>query len=140
LETVVQKFAPRRGQTVTQTEYFGRLEYRICSELRGMRSKELRRIWCDGCAPRGFEVVEGRGRVTGLTWLVFDSPRGKKRPHDDGQWDLVLLVETGDSDPSNIDWESLMPATDVTGWLSLDFKNKIVTIDPLSAYPDLPAP
>jgi hypothetical protein len=26
----------------------------------------------------------------------------------------------------------------VTGWLSLDFENKIMTIDPLAAHPDRP--
>ena len=53
-----------------------------------------------------------------------------------GYWDFVLILGPGIRDRASVDWSKMLPASDVTGWLSLDFKNKLMTIEPLAAYPD----
>jgi hypothetical protein len=137
---------------VSESEYFIHLEFRLCGELSGMRDEELRRHWCDGFVPWAFKVVDDIGRINGQVYPAHDCPahkrvkprRGRKswdtksRNHQSGWWDFVLLLGSGIRDRNQVNWDKLLPGADVTGWLSLDFENKIVTIDPLAAHPDRP--
>jgi hypothetical protein len=139
-------------QAVTESDYFIHLEFRLCGELSGMRDKEIRRHWCDGFLSWAFEVVDDIGRITGKVYLVYDcSAHDRVKPHrgrkswgkkssnyESGWWDFVLLLGSGIRDRNQVNWDKLLPGADVTGWLSLDFENKIVTIDPLAAYLDRP--
>ena len=123
---------------MTESNYFVHLEFRLCSELSGMGDKELRRFWCDGVVPLDFEVVEDCARITGWAYLNYHcSPRHRHRQEQlQGYWDFVLILGPGIRDRASVDWSKMLPASDVTGWLSLDFKNKLMTIEPLAAYPD----
>jgi hypothetical protein len=114
---------------VTESEYFGRLEMRICRELQGMREKELREIWCDGFIPEEFSAIGNRSRITGRVWTAF----GRKSQEC---WGFVLNLGLQALDRDEVDWDALMPGENSTGWLSLDFKTKFVKISPLAAYPD----
>jgi hypothetical protein len=38
--------------------------------------------------------------------------------------------------PELVDWAALLPAEDVTGWLSPHPHAKTLAIDPLAAYPE----
>lgn len=123
---------------MTESDYFGHLEYRICGELSGMRRKDLRRLWCDGVVATGFEVIDGRAQIVGWAFMFYDcSPRERIRKEQiTGYWDFVLLIGSESRDCASVEWDKLLPAPDVTGWLSLDFDSKKMIIDPLSAYPD----
>lgn len=113
---------------MTEPEYFGRLEMRVSRELAGMRRPELRDLWCDGFIPEAFAVVGRRCRVGGSVWLAFG--RGRQEC-----WQFVMYL--GPSRPREaVDWAALLPAEDVTGWLSLDFGTKFMKVDPSGAYAD----
>jgi hypothetical protein len=48
----------------------------------------------------------------------------------------MLLIGGRIGSAADIDWQSLLPADDVTGWLSPHPRDRILILDPLSAYPD----
>ena len=39
-------------------------------------------------------------------------------------------------DRNRVDWAAMLPAEDYTGWLSLDFDTKFMTIRPSAQYAD----
>ena len=101
---------------------------RVSGELAGMRQRELRSLWCDGFIPDVFEVVGQRCRISGEVWMAFDQERQEL-------WDFVVYL--GPARPrEQIDWAALLPAEDLTGWLSLDFETKFMKVDPFVAHPD----
>ncbi|HYE21458.1 MAG TPA: hypothetical protein VEA69_23625 [Tepidisphaeraceae bacterium] len=113
---------------MTERDYFLRLEGRVSRELAGMRRRELQHLWCDGFIPEAFDVVGERCRVTGRVWLTFGDGRQEC-------WNFVVYV--GAARPREaVDWAVLVPAEDVTGWLSLDFETRFLKVDPLAAHAD----
>ena len=105
------------------------LEGRVSYELAGMRGRELQEWWCDGFIPDAFEVVGERCRIVGRVWMVFE------KSHSEELWDFALYL--GPARPRDqIEWATLLPAKDLTGWLSLDFKTKFMKVNPAAARPD----
>jgi hypothetical protein len=85
-----------------------------------MRQRELRGWWCDGFIPEKF-VVTGKGcHVSGQVWI--DNGRTQTL------WNFVVLLGPSLKSFDGVDWAMLIPAEDVTGWLSLDFDNKFLKI------------
>jgi len=124
---------PRAGQfpRVTEREYFIALEYRVCRELAGMRDKQLRAVWCDGFLPEPqIEISRRHRRVTGKVWIGFGGSHQEL-------WDFHLLLGPIVKDRQQIDWAALLPANEVTGWLSMYFESKLMTLRPYAAYPDV---
>jgi hypothetical protein len=112
---------------MTESDYFRRLEMRVSRELAGMRAPEIQQWWCDGFIPDGFVVVGRRCRVRGNVWMA-SGPRQEL-------WDFV--VHLGPERPRDqVEWVTLLPADDVTGWLSLDFATRFMKVDPTAARPD----
>jgi hypothetical protein len=114
---------------VSEKEFFRHLEMRVCTELSGMRDDTLRGLWCDGFIPDDFSVVDDRCRVTGLVWIAYS-----RKTQECWRFALLLGNETVVRD--QVQWETMMPGENVTGWLSLDFKTKFMKIDPFSSHPD----
>jgi hypothetical protein len=119
---------------MTEDEFFGNLEMRLCREFYGMRERELRGFWCDGFMPeREFIVAGDKCQITGRVWIAHG---GKSQ----GCWDFALLLGSAVSGRENVDWEATMPGEDVTGWLAMDFQNRLLKINPSAAHADqLPA-
>jgi hypothetical protein len=117
--------------SVTEPEYFSALELRVCGELAGMRDKALQEIWCDGfLAEPQIEISRRHRRVTGKVWIGFGGSH-------QALWDFHLLLGAIVKDPQQIDWSALLPANEVTGWLSMYFESKLLVLRPYAAYPDI---
>ena len=101
---------------------------RISRELAGMRQRDLQSWWCDGFIPDAFEVVGERCRMKGKVWMALGQERQEL-------WNFA--VSLGLARPrEQIDWAALLPAEDVTGWLSLDFDTKFMKVNSFVAHPD----
>ena len=122
---------PAQSPCVTDREYFIALEYRVCRELAGMRDKQLRTVWCDGLLPDPqIEISRRHRRVTGKVWIGFGGSHQEL-------WDFHLLLGPIVKDRQQIDWSALLPPDEVTGWLSMDFEKKLMTLRPYAIYPDI---
>jgi hypothetical protein len=101
---------------------------RVTRELAGMRDRELRSWWCDGFIPEAFEVVGERCRITGKVWMA-SGPRSQEI------WSFAVYLGPARS-RDGIDWPTVLPADDMTGWLSLDFETKLMKVNPFAWHPD----
>jgi hypothetical protein len=52
------------------------------------------------------------------------------------EWEFTLLLDRSHDSPDQIEWSALLPASDVTKWLSLDPARKRLVIEPSAAVPD----
>jgi hypothetical protein len=118
---------------MTEPDFWPHLEHRVSHELAGLRDPSLRALWCDGFLPSAFHTGPPGPRITGHTWIA----RGGRHQEE---WHFTLLLAPHTLTPDQIDWPTLLPPEDVTGWLSLDTDRKTMTINPLAAYPDLASP
>lgn len=115
---------------VNEDEFWQRLEYRVSAGFAGMDDERLRFLWCDGFRPEEYRPngdppsIRGRARIG--------------NPMD--QWTFTLLLPESASDVSSIDWQRLLPADDVTGWLAPDPSSKYIELRPGIATRDASAP
>ena len=109
---------------LTEEEYWLALEYRVCRELRGMDTKAVRSLWCDGFIPGEWAVLEPRPRITGSVWMG----RGRN-----GQacWEFELSLGRSFPSREDIPWKSLLPADEDTGWLDVDLDQGQLRIRPI---------
>jgi hypothetical protein len=115
---------------VTETEYFGNLEFRISRELAGMSDPKMRRAWCDGFMPdRKFVATDKGCHIAGQVWMT-DSVGSQSL------WNFVVLLGPVVVPREEVEWSQVLPAENMTGWLSMDFENKFMKIKPRGAYPD----
>jgi hypothetical protein len=115
---------------MSESEYWLRLEFRLCAEFAGLPERRLRHFWCDGFTPQQYFLDEDPPCITGLAWIcqgqqIFE------------QWEFVLFLDHSLGSRSEIDWTSLLPADNVTRWLAMDPLGKRIEIDPSAAIPDL---
>lgn len=108
-------------------EFWVRLEFRICEELRGFEDPMLRGFWCDGLAAEEYHLSGSRPVVLGRAWC---GPSGQEA------WRFTLVAGTRMRSREDIDWPALLPGDRSTGWLSLHPPHKTMTIDPLRGCPD----
>jgi hypothetical protein len=111
---------------MTEDEFWLGLEWRLCHELRGMNDRELRSMWCDGIRGDMVRPEAGPAYMSGTTWIGKD---GQTAMHFTMALDDSVVGEDG------IVWSKLMPPENVTAWLSVDPKRKLVTIDLSKAEP-----
>jgi hypothetical protein len=111
---------------MTEDEFWAALEFRICRELSGMTDNALRHMWCDGI--RGDIVCRegGPAYMAGTVWIGKD---GQTTMH----FAMALPDNVGSTD--GIRWSTLMPPENMTAWLSVDLKRKLVVIDLSKAEP-----
>lgn len=114
---------------MNESDYWLRLEYRLCSEFEGLLENHLRFLWCDGFTPQQYLVDDPLPRVTGLVWICNGQIQD--------EWEFTLLLPHPVGAPSEIEWSSLLPADSVTRWLAVDPIGKRVEIEPAAAVPDL---
>ena len=111
---------------MTEDGFWTALEWRICRELSGMTDNVLRHMWCDGVRGDIVRREAGPACMSGSIWI------GK-----DGQTEMQFTMALPDNIASkdHIVWSTLMPPEDMTAWLSVDLKRKLVTIDLSKAEP-----
>jgi O-acetyl-ADP-ribose deacetylase len=118
------------GRGMPEAEFWGRLENRVCRELAAMPAKELRALWCDGFVPVEYLLDDPAPRIAGRAWIGRDGQ---------GEWEFTLLLPRPAGGREEIDWASLLPAEDMTGWLDVEQEGPRprLTIDPSRAVPGL---
>ncbi|GIH03333.1 hypothetical protein Rhe02_14000 [Rhizocola hellebori] len=108
-----------------ETNFWQALEYRVTAELAGLADHSLRHHWCDGLIPADYD-------------LAGDPPciRGRAYCGRSGQehWQFTLFVAPGTPARDRIDWPALLPAADLTGWLTVCPTDRTLTLNPLAAH------
>jgi hypothetical protein len=111
---------------MTEDEFWGALERRICRELRGMTDNALRHMWCDGiCGPMASvpNIVRpeaGPAHMYGTVWIGKDGETPMQ---------FIMALPKNITSKDGIVWSTLMPPEDMTAWLSVDLKRELVEID-----------
>ena len=111
---------------MTEDEFWGALEWRICRELSAMTDNDLRRMWCDAVCGDIVRREAEPAYMSGTIWIGRDG-------QTEMQFTMALPDNIGSED--GIVWSTLMPPEDMTAWLSVDLKRKLVTIDLSKAEP-----
>jgi hypothetical protein len=112
-----------------EADYWASLEYRVCREFAGMPERRLQYLWCDGFIPSEYRLDDPQPRITGRAWIC----NGPKQ----AEWEFALLLPRPFRSRQEIDWASLLPAENVTRWLSLDERTRRIEMEPAAAVPDL---
>ncbi|GIH03871.1 hypothetical protein Rhe02_19380 [Rhizocola hellebori] len=84
-------------------------------------------MWCDGLIP---EIYDLQGDPPGVHGRAYCGPSGQEH------WQFTLLIGDGVNTAEDIDWLSLLPPAEVTGWLSPHIRDRRLVIEPSAAYPD----
>ena len=115
-----------RAETMTEEHFWSALEFRICRELGGMEDKNLRRMWCDGIRGGINRPQAGPANISGTIWIGLDG-------QTEMPFTMVLPATISLADERL--WRDLLPLEDLTGWLSIDFQRRRVTIHLSKAEP-----
>jgi hypothetical protein len=105
------------------------LEFRLCHEFSGLSERRYRYFWCDGIDPEQYVLNGPSPRVIGTACIC----NGQQQ----ALWEFALLLPRPSPSRELIDWASLLPADDVTRWMSFDENKRYIEIDPAAATPDL---
>lgn len=114
---------------MNESDYWVRLEYRVCDELDGLRHTVARPYWCDGFIPSQHILNGYPPRIRGRVWMGV-GPRGME------EWTFTLLLDRQYDSGEEIDWHALLPPLGVTKWLTVDPSVKQLTVEPSAAVPD----
>jgi hypothetical protein len=117
------------SQPMSEGEYLGRLEFRLCTEFAGLPERRHRYLWCDGIDPTAYLLDEPTPRIIGIAW-IGSSPNVDR-------WEFTLLLPPSMRSRDQIDWASLLPSDDMTQWISFDESRRTIEIEPAAAQPDL---
>jgi hypothetical protein len=118
------------GGNLDESEFWLRLEYRVCEEISGLKQKEHRRFWCDGFLPSWYDLAEPSPQISGRVWMGIGGGTAQE------EWEFVLLLRGPIESRETISWSALLPAADRTRWLSMDVVAKRLIIEPGVAVPD----
>jgi GrpB-like predicted nucleotidyltransferase (UPF0157 family) len=110
-----------------ESDYWQRLEYRICREFEGFADERLRRFWCDGLDPEEYDLAAAEPCIRGRAWCG---------PDGQDHWRFTLLVGPEMRSRAGLDWAALLPGAGLTGWLSPYPAEKRMVIDPLGGHPE----
>ena len=108
-----------------EAEFWSALEYRITSELWGFEDQVLRSLWCDGLVPEEYDL---RADTPCIRGTAYCGQSGQDR------WRFTLLLGLPGQRDRQIDWSALLPAEELTGWLSVHPRERALIVDPGSAY------
>jgi hypothetical protein len=113
---------------MTQTEFWRALERRLTHEFSGMTYRPYRFLWCDGFDPELYELERQPPCIRGKTWIE-DGP-------GENLWDFRLILNRSYASTDEIDWMSLLPGYDLTGWAAIDPHRRYIEMEPGVASPD----
>jgi hypothetical protein len=114
---------------MTEAEFWVELEFRLCKEFAGLAERRYRYFWCDGLIAENYELDTTTPRIVGRAWIGNGS--------DQHQWRFTLHLRQPAPTLQDVDWGSLLPADNVTCWMSFDESERSLEIDPGAAKPDL---
>jgi hypothetical protein len=112
---------------MTENEFWGWLERRVCREFQGLQESSLRYLWCDGFLVDEYVLHLAVPSIHGRAWIV------DRRQE---LWQFTLELPPGPIDRAGIDWRALLPTDDVTGWLTVDRTGKRLEVEPGLARAD----
>ena len=98
---------------------------RICAEMSGIEECKAQGLWCDGILPDEYHLSESRCHVTGRTWICFGEQQNL--------WEFRLELPKGTRNLDSLDWSILLPSSEETKWLSVDFEECKIDLDPGAA-------
>jgi hypothetical protein len=116
-----------KGLRVEEQEFWKRLEFRISAEFEGFADKRLRHCWCDGLVPEDYDFSVVPPQIRGEAWC---GGTGQER------WQFTLVLDPGTPTREAIAWPALLPAAELTGWLSPYTDARAMTIAPCDGYVD----
>jgi hypothetical protein len=108
---------------LNEDEFWKQLEFRVSEEFAGMAEARLRYLWCDGFVPDDYRLEGGMPEVRGMAWIG-----GRQEV-----WEFTLRMPRAITDPESLDWSTLLPPEDVTGWLAPDPARQVLIIEPGAA-------
>jgi hypothetical protein len=111
-----------------ESDYWVALEFRVCREFAGTPANHLRFLWCDGFLPEQYTVGGPSPCIKGRVCIANGRTQDK--------WEFTLFLNHSVGSPSEIDWASLLPPENVTGWLAIDWPGKRIQIEPSAAVAD----
>lgn len=112
---------------MNEPDYWKALEWRLTREIAATRRGAQEEWWCDGFVPGEYFLEGSPQRIAGRVWVC----RGQVQE----EWKFTLIMEHRVSTRTDITWPSLLPAENVTGWLTFDVSAKTLRIDPSEAVP-----
>lgn len=110
---------------MTEEEFWDALEYRVSHELRLMDNPQLQCLWCDGFIAERYETANAEPLIGGRTFIC----RGSEQK----EWKFKLLLPERWDSAELIRWDTILPPDEMSGWISLDFRNRTLHLDPMSA-------
>lgn len=111
-----------------EADFWVSLERRLCREFAGLPERRYQSFWCDGLIPEEYTLTDPLPRITGRCWIC-------NGPQQD-EWEFSLLLCKPTDSREGIDWESLLPAEDLTRWMAFDESRRYIEIEPAVAVPD----
>jgi len=110
---------------MTEREFWGHLEMRVCREFSGLKDKELCALSCYGFDDWSFSPHELGTRIVGHTWIGRDEQE---------EWEFELIVRRPIEAVEDLKWDELLPHDALTGWMWVDLQRKQLKLDPAIAY------
>lgn len=98
-----------------EQEFWRRLEFRVGAEFAGFADRRMRHYWCDGLVPEEYDLADAEPQIRGLAWC---GPSGQE------PWRFTLEVGRETVAGGRIDWATLLPDDELTGWLVPDSQAK----------------
>jgi hypothetical protein len=117
-----------RPARMNEEDYWRALEMRVSREMADIEECKRLGMWCDGLIAHTFDLKSDPARIRGRAWIGFGSRQEA--------WTFDLLLPAAVSAREQIDWAQLLPADDVTAWLSVDLKRKHLVMAPADAIED----
>jgi hypothetical protein len=112
-----------------EADFWGRLEYRICAEIEGLKAPVARGFWCDGLIPVLYQLHEPAPRIVGSVWMGVG-------PKHQEEWEFVLVLPSSVESRERIEWSAQLPASNLTRWLTIDAVAKRLIVEPAVAVHD----
>lgn len=110
---------------MTEEEFWDALEYRVSHELRLMDNPQLQCLWCDSFIAERYEPAIAEPCITGRAWIC----RGSEQK----EWTFKLVLPEQWDSAELIRWDTILPPDEKSWWISLDFRNRTLHLDPASA-------
>jgi hypothetical protein len=114
---------------LSEDEFWLALEWRLCAEFAGMPDNQFRSLWCDGFIPEAYLFGDDPPKILGKVWIV--------KVQDQMQWRFEFYLPRKYYSVDEIGWDAMLPRTDTTKWLAVDWEKRLIQIEPSAALPDL---
>lgn len=119
---------PEGEASVNEAMYWNQLQARVCRELDGLEEYHRRGLWCHGFVAKEYAVDSSPAQIVGQVWIGVG-------PREHESWGFTLVLKQKAADRASVPWQELLPADDVTGWMTVDLGGRRMAVDPGSAVP-----